>query len=105
MENTARSYQLERVCLFLPFILARLSQVIDYINKITGYININAEYISIILKMLGISYICEFSSNICKDAGYGAISSQIELAGRIAMVVMSLPVLFHVIDMVVMLLG
>lgn len=93
-------------CLFiLAFILARLSQVIDYINKITGYINVNAEYISIILKMLGISYICEFSSNICKDAGYGAISSQIELAGRIAMVVMSLPVLFHVIDMVVMLLG
>ena len=75
------------------------------IDRITGYININMEYISILLKMLGISYICEFATNICKDAGYGAIASHIELAGRVTMVVMSLPILFHVIDMVVRLMG
>ena len=55
--------------------------------------------------LLGISYICEFATNICKDAGYGAIASHIELAGRVTMVVMSLPILFHVIDMVVRLMG
>ena len=44
-------------------------------------------------------------TNICKDAGYGAIASHIELAGRVTMVVMSLPILFHVIDMVVRLMG
>ena len=80
-------------------------QVLDSIDRITGYININMEYISILLKMLGISYICEFATNICKDAGYGAIASHIELAGRVTMVVMSLPILFHLIDMVVRLMG
>ena len=93
-------------CLFIiSFIISRLSSVISYINKITGYIDVNIEYISVILKMLVVSYICEFSSNICRDAGYGAISSHIELAGRITMMVMSLPILFNVLDMVVMLLS
>ena len=91
-------------CLFIvSFIIGRLGNVLDSIDRITGYINI--EYISILLKMLGISYICEFATNICKDAGYGAIASHIELAGRVTMVVMSLPILFHVIDMVVRLMG
>ena len=86
-------------CLFIvSFIIGRLGNVLDSIDRITGYININMEYISILLKMLGISYICE-------DAGYGAIASHIELAGRVTMVVMSLPILFHVIDMVVRLMG
>ena len=93
-------------CLFIvTFIIGRLGNVLDSIDRITGYININMEYISILLKMLGISYICEFATNICKDAGYGAIASHIELAGRVTMVVMSLPILFHVIDMVVRLMG
>lgn len=93
-------------CLFIvSFIIGRLGNVLDSIDRITGYININMEYISILLKMLGISYICEFATNICKDAGYGAIASHIELSGRVTMVVMSLPILFHVIDMVVRLMG
>lgn len=93
-------------CLFIvSFIIGRLGNVLDSIDRITGYININMEYISILLKMLGISYICEFATNICKDAGYGAIASHIELAGRVTMVVMSLPILFHVIDMVARLMG
>lgn len=93
-------------CLFIvSFIIGRLGNVLDSIDRITGYININMEYILILLKMLGISYICEFATNICKDAGYGAIASHIELAGRVTMVVMSLPILFHVIDMVVRLMG
>ncbi len=90
--------------LIVAFIISRLSQVISYIDKITGYIDVNMEYISLILKMLVISYICEFSSNICRDAGFNAISTHIELAGRITMMVMSLPILFNVLDMVVMLL-
>ncbi len=93
-------------CLFIiSFIISKLSSVITYINKITSYIDVNIEYISVILKMLVVSYICEFSSNICRDAGYASISAHIELAGRITMMVMSLPILFNVLDMVVMLLS
>ena len=44
-------------------------------------------------KITGIAYICDFASCICKDAGYQAIAAQIELLGKLTIVVMSLPVL------------
>ena len=43
--------------------------------------------------MVGIAYISEFSANLCKDAGYGGIASQIEMFGKLSILAMSLPVL------------
>ena len=74
--------------------------MIDYINDIGAMISIDGEYIEAILKMMGIAYISEFSSNICKDAGYQAIASQIEIFSKIAILIMSLPVLFTFIQTV-----
>ena len=54
------------------------------LQKITG---------RILLRITGIAYICDFASCICKDAGYQAIAAQIELLGKLTIVVMSLPVL------------
>jgi stage III sporulation protein AD len=91
--------------LIISFIVGRLSRIVGYIEKITAYIDVDAEYIAIILKMLGVAYICEFSAGICKDAGYSSMAAHIEIAGRVTMIVMSIPVLLNVIDMVVELVG
>lgn len=93
-------------CLFIiGFTITRLKGLVDYLEQILDYIHLDIVYFEIIMKMLGIAYICEFSSCICKDAGYSAVASQIELAGRVSMIAISVPVLFSVIDMVVMLVG
>lgn len=86
--------------LILGFIVDRLGQLVDYIGTVVKYINVDMSYISLIMKMLIVAYICEFVSGICKDSGYSAMASYIELAGRITMAVMSLPVLMNVIEMV-----
>ena len=43
--------------------------------------------------MIGITYIAEFASGICKDAGYGSLGSQIEIFGKLSILVTSMPVL------------
>jgi stage III sporulation protein AD len=91
--------------LIIGFIITRLTKIMSYMDKISSYVNIDMEYISIIFKMLGISFICEFSSGICKDAGFSAIATHIEIAGRVSMIVISLPILFSVIDMVAEMVG
>ena len=48
-------------------------------------------YLRIIFKSLGVTYLTQFASDYCKDCGENAISSQVLLAGRIAIVVISLP--------------
>ena len=46
-----------------------------------------------LLKIIGIAYIAEFGAQITKDAGQGAIASKIELAGKILILVMAIPIL------------
>lgn len=93
-------------CLLIIFyVIGKLTNIFGYIDRITALINIDVIYIEIILKMVGIAYVCEFASNICKDAGYGAVASQIELAGKVSMLALGIPVLMSVIDLITALLG
>lgn len=71
----------------------RLSVIVDTINTISGYINIDSSYISAMLKMLGVTYLAEFASGICKDAGYQTIAGQIEIFAKLSILALSMPVL------------
>ena len=63
------------------------------LQNLGEYLAVSLVYIRILLRITGIAYICDFASCICKDAGYQAIAAQIELLGKLTIVVMSLPVL------------
>ena len=66
-------------CFQFFFIVSKLEIVIEAIGKIQTYIKLDSQYIGILLKMIGITYVAEFSSNLCKDAGYQAVAGQIEM--------------------------
>ncbi len=55
-------------------------------------------YLSILIKVIGITYLCEFSAGICKDAGYGAIAEQIEVFGKLSVMFAGLPILLAVVE-------
>lgn len=74
-------------------ILDSLEVLVATVREISTYIQIDSSYIMTLIKMLGITYIAEFSSGLCKDAGYSAIATQIELFGKITILVLSLPIL------------
>lgn len=84
--------------LIFYFGAGKLTTIVEAINKIRGYLSVNSEYLSILLKIIGITYISEFSSNLCKDAGYAAIGNQIELAGKLSIMAISMPVLLALLD-------
>ena len=58
-------------------IIGRLEVIIDALRTIANYINMDTAYIGTLIKMLGITYVAEFSAGICKDAGYQTIALQI----------------------------
>lgn len=75
-----------------------LRTIIDTVKELTKTINIEHGYITILLKMLGITYVAEFSSGICKDAGFQTIASQIEIFSKISILVLSMPILVALIQ-------
>ena len=88
-------------CIIILFIgTSKLSSIIEGISKIQSYININPTYLSILLKIVGITYIAEFASALCKDAGHSAISNQIELVGKLTILAISMPILLALLDLI-----
>ncbi len=81
-------------------ILGQLRAIIRMMQTIGAYINMDTVYIGTLLKMLGIAYIAEFSSSICKDAGYQTIAGQIEIFGKLAILVLSMPILMALLNAV-----
>ncbi len=67
--------------------------IIQMIERIAINANVNSVYVETILKIIGIAYIVEFASQITKDAGQGSIASKIEMAGKIVILAMAVPIL------------
>lgn len=74
-------------------IFDNLKVLVDTIREIGNYIDMEASYVLTLIKMLGITYLAEFSSGICKDAGYQTVAVQIEMFAKLTILVLSLPVL------------
>lgn len=81
-------------------IISRLSIIIDAMKTISSYINMDTVYMGTLVKMLGITYIAEFSSGICKDAGYQTIAVQIEIFAKLSLLVLSMPVLMALLNVI-----
>ena len=57
-------------------------------------------YLSIIIKVIGITYLCEFSAAICKDAGFATVADQIEVLGKISVMFAGLPILLALLELI-----
>lgn len=82
------------------FSLGKLRLIFDAIEKIQGYTGFGT-YMPVLIKIIGITYISEFASDICKDSGYGTIGSQIQIFGKLSILAVSMPIfesLFNTID-------
>ena len=55
-------------------------------------------YMGTILKIVGVAYIADFGSQICRDAGEGALASKIEFAAKIIVLVMAVPIIVAVLQ-------
>ena len=82
-----------------------LEQLVDTLREIASFVQIESSYILTLIKMLGITYLAEFSSGICKDAGYQSIATQIEMFGKITILVLSLPILLALLRTIQEFLG
>ena len=86
--------------LIFYFILGKMQQVIGLMEKIGASLPIESGYLVILIKIIGITYLTEFSADLCKDAGYSALASQIAIAGKLSVLGISMPVITALLEMV-----
>lgn len=86
-------------CVLIAFFgLCRLEFVVDLITSMEQLIFLKAAWFQILLKVTGITYLTDFSSNLCKDAGYSAIAGQIEVFGKISILAISSPIILALVE-------
>lgn len=82
-------------------IAGKLSAVIGMLEGYVKKANIDMAYLTLLLKIIGIAYITEFGAEICKDAGESSIASKIELAGKVTIVFLAVPIITSLLDLVI----
>lgn len=89
----------------LCMILSELTPSIQKINGLISASGISSEYAKILFKTLGVCFLVQFASDSCNDAGESSLASKIELAGKVLIITMALPLFEQVIKIVSGLLG
>lgn len=86
--------------ILFTLVLVKLQSITALLESLVLKSGINKEYLTLLLKVTGISYVIELATNICKDAGNSAIASKVEMLGKISIVVLTIPILTSVISTV-----
>lgn len=87
--------------ILMIYIVTNIDAVEELLNNISAISKVESKYLSLVLKISGITYLIEFSKNLCADAGESAIGTKLEMAGKVMIVTLTLPVLTEVISQIV----
>lgn len=86
------------------FLIGKISGIIAVLEQLAESSGIQMVYLKTILKIIGIAYIAEFGAQIVRDAGQESIASKIELAGKVLIMVLAIPIITIIIETVMKLL-
>lgn len=78
----------------------KLTAVFQFLRSVYGEMTYGREFFPIIIKVLVVAYLADFTSQLCKDAGEAAIGSKVELAGKIVIFYLSMPVLLAILELI-----
>ncbi len=88
-------------CMLIFFFLTeKLEYLAQTFQSLGEYLTLQNVYLKSLLKILGITYLADFSANICKDAGYRAVAGQIEIFGKLSILALSTPILAAILETV-----
>jgi stage III sporulation protein AD len=85
-------------------LVGKIGEVIGVLENLAHQARVNNLFLETILKIIGIAYIAEFGAQVTRDAGQGAIASKIELAGKILIMVMAIPIITVIIETIMQIL-
>lgn len=88
-------------CGIFLYLIDQIQTIMLMIENLAANANVNMLYVKTILKIIGIAYIAEFAAHISKDAGLGAMAAKVELAGKILILALAVPILTALIDTII----
>lgn len=85
--------------------MIKLEVIVSELEFLQDFFSGYGSYFKILVKIIGITYLAEFSSDLCKDAGASVLAAQIELFGKLSILVLCMPVMTTLLKTVEYFLG
>ena len=89
--------RLAGILILFSFIIILMNPILDFIKSIMGE-NLPQEHIKIVLKAFSLAYITQISSELCRECGENNIAFGIESAGKVEIIILSLPLINTIIE-------
>lgn len=90
--------------MIFTLIIPQLVYVVDTIKGLSSRADIDISYFNTIIKIIGMAYLVEFSSQVSRDAGQDSIAMKIELGGKVLIMVLAIPILLALMDLIIKIL-
>lgn len=84
---------LEQTCTFLMEIINRLSSYKEHIGE-------EYFYIQTLFKAIGVTFVSSFAANVCKDAGFAGLGKQMEVLGKVYILLLGVPIVCSLVELI-----
>lgn len=84
--------------LVLLFVFRQIGAVVELVSSLLRQAEISTAYTGNLLKIIGIAYLTEFGAQICRDAGEAALGAKVELAGKVFILLLAVPIVIAVVE-------
>ncbi len=90
--------------IILAMLVNYLTSVFDALKLIINTTGISGNLYSLLIKIVGIGYLIEFTAGICADTGNSSLGDKVLLGGKIIILVMAMPIVTSILQIIMELL-
>lgn len=90
--------------LIFATVIPKIGMIVTTLSSIAAKTDVGSLHLATLLKIVGVAYIAEFGAQVCRDAQEGAIASKVELAGKVIIMALAIPIVLVILDSVLQLL-
>ncbi|MFW6287124.1 MAG: stage III sporulation protein AD [bacterium] len=88
----------------LLLVFEQIAVVFELLKELAHRAKVDMIYFNTIIRIIGIAYIGEFGAEITRDCGETALASKIEMAAKIMIMIIAIPIMLSLIDTILRLI-
>jgi len=88
----------------LTAVVAELPPILGALEGLSARAGVQAIYLRTVLRVIAVAYIVDLGAQLCTDVGEGALAKNLQLAGKVIILTMAVPIIVSVADVIIQLL-
>ncbi|MBT9157182.1 MAG: hypothetical protein DDT36_00160 [Firmicutes bacterium] len=82
----------------LMTLIGRMAVVIELVKELAERADVGSLHLNTLLRIMGVAFVAEFGAGICKDAGENSLALKVELAGKLIILGLSVPLVLVILE-------